>query len=51
MIRSSLNCRVLLKDIQIGVDNIVTYRIPELFTTVFESAVVIRTNYTNKTAI
>ena len=50
MIFSSLNCKVLLKDIQVGVDIIATYQIPLRFTTVFKSVVVIRTNYTNKTA-
>ena len=50
MIFSSLNCKILLKDMQVGVDIIVTYQIPLRFTTVFESVVVIRTNYTSKTA-
>jgi hypothetical protein len=51
MIFKSLNCIVLLKDIQVGVDITVTYQILELFTSVFESVVVVRTNYINKTAI
>jgi hypothetical protein len=50
MIFSRLNCKFLLKDMQVGVDIIVNYQIHLRFTTVFESVVVIRTNYTSKTA-
>ena len=53
MICSSLIYIVLMKYIQVGIDITETYQLPYFFTTVFESGVnlVIRTNYTNKTAV
>ena len=48
MICSSINAIVLLKNIQVEVGIVVTGQKPYRFTTVFESEIVIRTNYTIK---